>query len=194
MKYDDQGGQRKPGRPGRPKKSQANPIGRPRKKPDPEPEYPLLPADVAELDEGELRELLLAEIEDLHSVAKAARRLKLSRRQVTAWLQDEAFAAEVESCKAWATDLAEGDLKELAANGNKANFMALVAFLNANHLSYGRIRAEMLERVLIPYIERVMTIVAGMVTTDVAERLRIALFAEAAATQLGQNSKRPGRG
>lgn len=85
----------------------------------------------------------------------AAEELGVSRAQLLAWCdEDPAFAELVEDAQAAFVAGVEAELIEIGRGLKKGNVKALTAFLEAHHpTKYGRLKLEILLRVLDPIIE-----------------------------------------
>ncbi|MHB1955048.1 MAG: hypothetical protein ACYCOU_15025 [Sulfobacillus sp.] len=145
-----------------------------------------------------LKAKVLIAFEQCFTPQRALRRVGVPRYRFEEWVAtDGQFSAGVALAQQVFIEKMEGDLIDLGRcrgtkydEYGKENFTALMAFLNAHHFAYGRIRAELLERMLIPFVDQVMQIVTEAVPTDTANALRAELYSAAFATGFGANGKR----
>ena len=90
------------------------------------------------------------------SLAKAARAAKITQRTVYYHLEsDEVFRILFEESKTLCVENVVEKLYDQATK-EKPNITAILAFLNANHPDYGQIRTQVLQRILGPFLERIV--------------------------------------
>lgn len=90
------------------------------------------------------------------SLAKAARAAKITQRTVYNHLDsDPVFRMLFEESKTLCVENVVEKLYDQATK-EKPNITAILAFLNANHPDYGQIRTQVLQRVLGPFLERIV--------------------------------------
>lgn len=193
------------------------PIRRPRpaKKPAPkvEKKSPALPASeeviraepISCLLTGTLDAALVAEkkaevvkrVRSCYAVGRVLRLLGIPRRLFNRWIDgDDEFAEDLQLAQQDFVDEMEARLIKMAKGGKaakKGDYMALISFLNASHLSYGRIRAEMMEKALVGFIDLVIPIVASHVPKELADTIRTELMQAAVLASYAQGGKRSQR-
>lgn len=122
------------------------------------------------------KDAFLKAIERHYNLAPAAREVGVDRSTIYDWMRhDEAFANSVEAAREMRIHTVEGHLLAigLGLQGTKSNgqITALLAWLNAHHPGYGRIRAEVLARVLGPVMDKVIEIATRYLPPDAVGRL-----------------------
>jgi hypothetical protein len=96
----------------------------------------------------------LIAVEEKFGLVSAAKLAEISRSDVTEWMRNQAFADAVECAQEAYTEGIEQTLLDMAAGRVKGQFMPLIAWLNAHHPQYGRIKGEVIARILGPMMER----------------------------------------
>ena len=120
---------------------------------------------------------LLRALEIHFTISEACRIAAVSTATYYEWLEnDPIFRDYAQTAQAAVVDRMESRLLEI---GQKGNITALLAFLNAHHPHYGRIKYEILERMLLPWIDEVLKIVATHVPAAAVQSLRDELLRSA---------------
>lgn len=129
---------------------------------------------------GEQKAAILNLLEEHYNIAPAARALGISPARVYAWMnEDQEFAQQAQAAREMRVNTVEDTLLKIAIGSrgtmSKGQITALLAWLNAHHPAYGRIRAEVLARILGPVMDQIMEVAAGYLEQDALGRLRVSL-------------------
>ena len=117
---------------------------------------------------------VLEALEDAFTVTGACKLASVPLATYWGWYaNDPIFRNLAQGAAGAVIDRVEGKLLDLADRGNVT---AVLAFLNAHHPSYGRIRYEVLERICMPFIEDVGSLLEEFVPASSMDAVRTRLF------------------
>ena len=104
-------------------------------------------------------------------VSKACRASGVSRADVKDWLHSEQFMESFSEAQEAYIEGIEEYLVKIGVGVIKGNALPLMAFLNAHHPQHGRIKSEMLSRILGPMMERFYSVTKEFCTEEIADRV-----------------------
>lgn len=97
----------------------------------------------------------------MQGIPRAANAAGVTQATIYNWLEhDPVFRTQAEECKNYAIDQVEG---MLARTARKGNVTAMLAILNAHHPDYGQIRTQLLQRVLNPFLDRIVKLASQFI-------------------------------
>lgn len=103
------------------------------------------------------QEKVLDAVREHFNLAPAAFAAGVTRDDIVAWCHDDKdFRKAIEEAQAHFIACVEKDLIEIGRGARKGSQKALEAFLAAHHPGYGRLKLELLRRILDPLVERLM--------------------------------------
>lgn len=130
----------------------------------------------AEGDQGRTQAALIAEVEEQFFLELACSTAKVTLKQASNWLKAPDFAAKIETARQIFLQRLQMRLLELGKSDVKGGkFGALVRFLEAHDPNYGRVRAELVLRILQQEYKDLMTILAEEMGQGQHEALQRAL-------------------
>lgn len=104
-------------------------------------------------------------------VSEACRLSGIGRDQVRKWLAKPAFEERFCEAQECFIEWVESKLLRMGLGRIKGSVVALMAWLNAHHPEYGRIKVEMLSKVLGPIIERFYDVARKLAGDQLGETL-----------------------
>ena len=117
------------------------------------------------------KEKVLAAARDGNGVPLSAEAAGVSQRTVHyALRKDPVFQQLFDEARARVTDQVEGTLLTLAKQPNPRHITAILAYLNAHNPDYGQIRTQVLQRVLGPFLDRIMRLAEKYVPPGLLDR------------------------
>lgn len=119
---------------------------------DPTPPAPAEPVEDRTPEEG-----FLAAVREWYTPELAAEKCGLALKVVAKWLKRKTFGEQVAAARAAFIAEREHELVLIGRARMKGNATALKAFLEANHEGYGRVKGELLLRVLDPIMTKIRT-------------------------------------
>lgn len=124
---------------------------------------------------GTPQEQYLQELEDRWGLWSCAKAVGVSRGEVKAWLNDPEFATNVSDAQSEYIEKREQVLINMADGTCFGQFNAAIAFLNAHHPQYGRVKGEFLNKFIAPLLNSIQKILAELTNEDTAARVMEAL-------------------
>jgi len=127
---------------------------------------------VAKKDKRSPRERVIDAVRNHFNLAPAALEAGVQRDDIVAWCsEDPGFRKQVEEAQACYIAQVESDLVALGRGDRRGSQKALEAFLGAHHPGYGRLKLELLKRILDPLVDRLMRFMHQEFGPQAAEQL-----------------------
>lgn len=115
-------------------------------------------------------------------VPRCAREAKVTQRTVYNHLaRDPVFRELFEEARNFCVDSMEGCLYKIGTREKNPNVTAMLAYLNAHHPDYGMIRSQVLQRILGPFLDRIVKLATQYVPPGLLDEF---------VTKLGRDAER----
>lgn len=120
---------------------------------------------------GTPQEQYLQELEDRWGLWSCAKAVGVSRTDVKTWLNNPEFAMNVSDAQSEYIEKREQVLINMADGTCFGQFNAAIAFLNAHHPQYGRVKGEFLNKFIAPLLNSIQKIIAELTNEETAARV-----------------------